>query len=238
MWSTYPVYSGKVSGTGFVMAVKAPHARGGFVPVVMTATHLLGTTGRDGVRMPVRVVDADGILIVSTTGPAASKDANAWYVRHPDHDLAVFELPFPEDLPERFLMTLIEEKNLEAGRRPRAGDRVVFAGYPRGRFVSDAAFPILRDGMVASHEQDLFESPVFLINGDVFPGDSGAPVARVARRGGMFVTGVVIQRLDDGDGESLPLAVAVDASAIRDTLRLFEDKMGEEPGIETSRPAP
>lgn len=178
--------------------------------------------------MPVRVVNNEGTLVVSATELSASEGLKTWYVRHPDHDLAVFEMPVPQDLPGGFLVPLMDEKSLDPNQRPRAGERVIFAGYPQGQFLSVAAFPILRDGIVASYEQEVFDSPIFLINGDVSPGDSGAPVARVTRFGKICITGIVIQRLDDGEHKSLPLAVAVDVSVIRETLRLFMDTIAKE----------
>jgi hypothetical protein len=85
-------------------------------------------------------------------------------------------------------------------------------------------FPVLRTGMVASLDQSLLGLRSFLINGDVYPGDSGAPVFRTSRRGRPDVVGMVIERLGLGQRSRFPLALAVDARAIRETLQLLSER--------------
>jgi hypothetical protein len=60
-----------------------------------------------------------------------------------------------------------------------------------------------------------------LINGDVYPGDSGGPVFRVTKNGRPKVVGMVVERLSIEPQERFPLALAVDAKAIRETLQLL-----------------
>ena len=113
---------------------------------------------------------------------------------------------------------------MESENEPRAGDEVTFVGFPEGQGTSLGMFPVLRAGKVASFDQSLLGLRSFLINGDVYPGDSGAPVFRASRSGRPGVVGMVIERLGFERRNPFPLALAVDARAIRETLRLLSER--------------
>jgi hypothetical protein len=61
----------------------------------------------------------------------------------------------------------------------------------------------------------------FLIDADVYPGDSGAPVFRISRGGRPILAGVVLRRVGPNPRAFSHLAIAVEASAIRETLDLL-----------------
>lgn len=223
MAATCLMASEKAVGTGFLMALKDRQTPGGFRPVVVTSAHLLKSSTRRGVTLPLRVVDADGRLLLVVTSAGASTKGAPWYAAHPTLDVAVFDLPLSENLPTPSFLPFLEEKNLETVR-PHAGEAVLFSGYPEGLTTSEGLYPVLRSGTVASLDQNVFDFPYFLINGHVYPGDSGAPVFRNTRSGPPRVVGMVTQRLGPSD-KRMPLALAVDAGGIREALELFREKL-------------
>jgi hypothetical protein len=222
MSATCLLASEKAVGTGFLVAVPDPSAAGEFLPVVVTSTHLLKTGGRRGIAIPLRLVDAQGRLLLAMTQAAPASKNAPWYVAHPVLDVAAFELRLPENLPAPSYLPFVEKKNLEAVR-PRAGESIFFAGYPEGVPASEGMFPVLRAATVASLDQNIFDLPYFLINGSVHPGDSGAPVFRSVRGGPPKIVGMVTQRLGTS-ARPMPLGLAIDAGAIRETLELFLQK--------------
>jgi hypothetical protein len=61
----------------------------------------------------------------------------------------------------------------------------------------------------------------FLINSDVYPGDSGAPVFVPGRGSRPRLAGMIIQRIGPDARAFSHLAVAVDAAVVRETLDLL-----------------
>jgi trypsin-like peptidase len=221
--STYPLASSKAFGTGFLMAMKDRRAPGGVVPVMVTSTHLVKTAGRGAIYMPLRGFDAHGNLSAAVVEVVPARKGLPFYVRHPVFDVAAFRVRFPQRMPVPLLLTLLEEKNLESQAEPRAGEEVVFVGFPEGQGTSLGMFPVLRAGRIASLDQSLLGLRSFLINGDVYPGDSGAPVFRASQSGKPSLVGMVTERLGFGRKSPFPLALAVDARAIRETLHLLSE---------------
>lgn len=231
--STYPLASDTAFGTGFLMAMKDRSAPGGVVPVMVTSTHLVQTASRGAIYMPLRGFDANRNLSVAVLEVAPAKKGLPFYVRHPLLDVAAFKVRFPQYLPTPLLLTLLEEKNLQSKNEPRAGEELNFVGFPEGQGTSLGMFPVLRAGRVASFDQSLLGLRSFLIDGNVYPGDSGAPVFRASQTGSPSVVGMVIERLGLGRRNPFPLALAVDARAIRETLRLLAERESNAPSEQT-----
>jgi Trypsin-like peptidase domain len=222
--STYPLASRKAFGTGFLVAMKDKRARGGVVPVMVTSTHLVRSAGAGAIYMPLRGFDASGNLSVALLEVVPRHKGVPFYVKHPRLDVAAFRVRFPTGVQVPLLLTLLEEKNLDSDEDPRAGEEVAFVGFPEGQSTSLGMFPVLRSGKVASLDQSLFGLRSFLINGDVYPGDSGGPVFRIAKHGKPQVVGMVVERLSTPKRERFPLALAVDANAIKETLQILAER--------------
>ena len=222
--STYPLASRKAFGTGFLVAMKDKRARGGVVPVMVTSTHLVNSAGRGAIYMPLRGFDAAGNLSVALLEVVPRQKGVPFYVKHPRLDVAAFLVRIPVGVQVPLLFTLVEETNLNSNEDPRAGEDVAFVGFPEGQSTSLGMFPVLRSGKVASLDQSLFGLRTFLINGDVYPGDSGGPVFRVSKHGKPQVVGMVVERLSTQRRERFPLALAVDAGAIKETLQLLAER--------------
>jgi hypothetical protein len=222
--STYPLASRRAFGTGFLVAMKDKRARGGVVPVMVTSTHLVSSAGRGAIYMPLRGFDAAGNLSVALLEVVPRQKGVPFYVKHPRLDVAAFRVRFPVGVQVPLLLTLLEEKNLDSDEDLRAGEEVAFLGFPEGQSTSLGMFPVLRSGKVASLDQSLFGLRSFLINGDVYPGDSGGPVFRLSKHGKPHVVGMVVERLSTTRRERFPLALAVDASVIKETLQLLAER--------------
>lgn len=227
MWSTYPLATLKGAATGFVINRHDASAPGGKVPVVFTSVHVLDTLGKGpliiGFRMPDSAGDAQVSLLAYT--PPEQKGKGLFYVRHPQHDIAAFAMHLPPEIAGRAKVpSCLDEKTLSPGGRSlHSGMEVSFLGYPEVLPGTEGAFPVLRSGRVASYPVGTPQAHGrFLINSDVYPGDSGAPVFVTGRGRHPELVGMIIQRISHGTRSFSHLAVAVDVDVIRETLALVE----------------
>ena len=218
MWSTYPLVSKTALGTCFIVARKG-------VPdgvVVMTSVHFLKTTGRSPLFLPLRFRATTGELLDGVLELKPQLQHGPFYVQHPRYDVAAFDLPLPAGMIG-FLALPFDESMLRAnGESPGAGEEVLFAGFPTVLPGTGGIFPVLRSGRIASYPAGpLREMRKFLINGDVYPGDSGAPVFAANPHGRPRLLGMVTSRVGTSEKQLVPLALAVEASAISETLQLL-----------------
>lgn len=228
MWSTYPLASGKGMGTGFVVACRDAGS-GETIPVVVTSVHVLSTVGKGPLMLGARVPDELGEAEVAVLQFQPRKGRAPFYVRHAHQDVAAFPLELPEAFAELIsLPTFLEEKAISP--RPRAlrtGTEVSFVGFPDVLPGTAGAFPILRTGRIASYPPDATAADgLFLVNSDVYPGDSGAPVFAAGAGGRPELVGMIIRRVATRDRDFSHLAIAVNANAIRETLQLVREREG------------
>ncbi|MGV3532317.1 MAG: trypsin-like serine peptidase [Chthoniobacteraceae bacterium] len=232
MWSTYPLATQKGAATGFVIARRDPRAPGGLVPVVFTSAHVLASMEKGPLYIAIRVPGADdepdvAVLELQTQGSKAPQ-----FVRHPQFDIGAFELKIPAEVADLVqLPSFIEERELARQRvRLRAGTDVSFLGFPDVLPGTTGAFPVLRSGKVASYPTGASKGQRrFLINADVYPGDSGAPVF-ISRRGNRpELVGIIVERIGKDRRSFAHLAVAIDSIAIHETLRLLDQREGRSP---------
>ncbi len=223
MWATYPLASDTTIGTCFLVAMKDPGAPGGHVPVVVTSAHALEAARGKPLYLPLRMLDLERNLSFAILEIGGAEEGGKFYVKHPRLDVAAFELQIPSDLPMPIFLMFLEEGDFATGDpdRSRAGEDVSFVGFPEGFPGTPDLFPVLRGGRIASYDPSDSPSPGFLVNGDVYPGDSGAPVFSASNKGRPKLLGVIVQRVELDDGEISPLAMVVDARVIKETLRLL-----------------
>lgn len=227
MWSTYPLATQKGAGTGFVINRRDASAPGGVMPVVVTSMHVLKTTGRGPLAMAVRVPGADGTPEVVVVRMQPQRGRERFYARHPQHDVAAFAMEIPAQIAGLVKMpSFLDESALADGSDAlRAGAEVFFLGYPDVMPGTEGAFPVLRSGRVASYPVGPQHAKgYFLINADVYPGDSGAPVFAAGRGGRPVLVGMILRRVG-ADGRAFShLAIAIETSAIRETLKLLSSQ--------------
>jgi hypothetical protein len=220
MWSTYPLATRKGMGTGFVIA-----RRDSRPPVLVTSTHVLETIGRGPLLVGARVPNANGespdiVLIQFQPQPGNER----FFVRHPRLDLAAFVLNLPPDVAASAnVPTFLNERSIATRSSAlRTGAEVSFLGFPDVLPGTAGAFPVLRTGRVASYPVGTAGAKgLFVINADVYPGDSGAPVFANGRGGHPKLVGMIIRRVGLERRAFSHLAIAVEASAISETLQLL-----------------
>ena len=219
MFATYPLFTKKMVGTCFLVAMKAGNAGRTYFPVVVTSKHLLAAAGDDAMFLPLRVLGADGTFAVVPVRVDRPGNRSGKFVGHPELDVAAFPMALPRELQARCALILFEEGNI-VGQVPSVGTEVSFVGFPEGMSGTPDLLPVLRAGRVASFDPGASAPRLFLVNGDVFPGDSGAPILLAQSGSRPRLAGMVVQRVEMSSGERSPLAVAVDARGVLETLRL------------------
>ncbi|MCF7786853.1 MAG: serine protease [Prosthecobacter sp.] len=245
MWSTYPLATFKGAATGFVINRRDSGAPGGKVPVIFTSVHVLETMGKGPLIIGFRILDAAGearvaLLAFIPPKPAGKKK---FYVRHPDFDIAAFALHIPAEIAARAdVPSCLNENSLSRdGKALHVGEEVSFLGYPDVLPGTDGAFPLLRSGRVASYPLGTAQAQGrFLINSDVYPGDSGAPVFINSTGTRPELVGMIIQRISPKASHFSHFAVAVDADVIRQTLALVqasENHMAPAPPSPSAKPS-
>lgn len=225
MWSTYALATPKGLGTCVVINARDPYPPHGVIPVLVTSAHVLAVAPHG----PFYVV-------ASIPMPGASPDTailelkhpgtDLLYVQHPRQDIAAFALRIPPEMANLVhLPSFIDEKAVaQHGKEPHAGDEISILGYPRIFPGTTGGFGVLRDGKIASYSAGTPQDRErFLVNTNAYSGDSGGPVFTGGRRGKPRLVGIMTQRIGEKEG-TVPLAVAVNASVVRETLQILAQR--------------
>jgi hypothetical protein len=221
-WSTYAIATEKGLGTGVIVNRQDATAPGGIVPVLVTCTHVLDAAPGGPyfiiLRMPVLGANPH-IIMLSVDVPPNSRPP---YVKHPRRDVAAMEIRLPSEIARIIsIPSFISESTLARQSAPHVGDHIFVLGFPKVFPGTEGAFPVFRTGIIASYSsgsQTNLEK--YLIHTDVFSGDSGGPVFAARSRGAPELLGLISERIGPKASE-VPLAVAIDASVIRETLALL-----------------
>ena len=210
------------------LLVSAPYWDGTPRIVLVTAAHAVDPSETPEIRIGWRFsTDDGGWSFAPQPAPLEIGGRDLW-ARHPERDIAVVEVVVPSALAAHAipLSWLADERDLGAqGVGP--GDQVFKVGYPRGLSSNRAGFPILRTVRIASYPLSQIPAfPTFLIDGFLYPGNSGGPVFVSPGAGGHpLVLGIVTQQVDQGE-EPLGLGVVVHAQYIRETLAVLDEQAG------------
>jgi hypothetical protein len=192
--------------------------------VLITATHVLAVAPHGPYFLAIRTANPNGNPNVSILAFKPAWLAQAVYTHHPQQDIAALELRIPDEMAGLVELPSFIDENAIArpGDEPHAGDAVSMLGFPKVFPGTEGAFPILRAARIASYSPGApSDREKFLVNANVYSGDSGGPVFAGRRRDRRpTLLGLLIERIGEKAGE-VPLAVAVDAHAIRETLQLL-----------------
>ena len=222
MWSTYAIATPKGMATCVVINRKDPSSPNGIAPVVITSAHVLSVAPHGPFYIVIRSPRIGRSPQVGILEFQAPDPADRPFVQHPRHDVAALELHIPAEFAnEVSLLSFIDENSIGRARdEAHAGDEISVLGFPRVFPGTEGAFPVLRDGKIASYSAGPpKDREKFLLNTNVYGGDSGGPVFSGRRRGRPKLVGIVTERIGKKTGE-IPLAVAVNAAVIRETLQL------------------
>jgi S1-C subfamily serine protease len=219
-------------GTGFLVSDPTPDGRPR--TVLITANHVFRKMPGAVATIGFRVENADGSWRYD---PAPLKirdgDKELW-THHPDRDVAAISI----DAPPEFTKAAIPEAWLggdESFTRYQVGPgyEMLALGFPQGLSANPAGFPILRSGRVASFPLAPSNAfPTFLLDFNVFPGNSGGPVyvAAAPPRGGApasggssggFIAGILTQQVEL-NSQNLSIGIVTDARFVRETLTLID----------------
>jgi len=169
------------------------------------------------------------------------------WIRHPSADIAAMYIGLPDDVFQSILPTtlLADDQVLKQyGLHP--GDELNCLGYPLGAEGNPVGFPVLRSGKIASYPLlPTKETASFLMDFQVFGGNSGGPVYLAQTGGTRLIDGttrlgvtfqviiglvseeIMLTQQQRGLYEKserqypLKLAKVVHASLIRDTIELL-----------------
>lgn len=145
--------------------------------VLVTAAHVFEEMTGDEATILLRKEDATEQWALQRAHFPIRRGGQPLWKKLPDTDVAVMYVKWP--LPAPYIIpiaVLADDESLKkAGVGPGAELNVL--GYPLGAASNDAAFPILRTGVIASYPLlPTSSTKTFLLDFRVFKGNSGGPV--------------------------------------------------------------
>jgi hypothetical protein len=219
-------------GTGFLISDPTPDGKPRVI--LVTANHVFAKMPGPIATIGFRIENADGSWKYDPEPLKIREGDHELWIHHPNRDLAVIEIKVPPSfanaaLPESWLAnddTFVKEQLAP-------GDEMLALGFPEGLSANAAGFPILRSGRVASFPLAPSKAfPTFLLDFNVFPGNSGGPVyVNVAphppagendRNHGGFIAGVLTQQVEL-NSQNLSIGIVTDAKFVRETLSLLDN---------------
>ncbi|HEX6859048.1 MAG TPA: serine protease [Caulobacteraceae bacterium] len=208
-------------GTGFLLNV--PTADGHPRTILVTAGHVLNRMPRPEARIGYRFATTGGgwrydpqPLTIRT------RDGAPKWVQHPDRDIAAIEITAPEEFTRAAIpLSWLAGDDTFNRSHLGPGDEMMALGFPLGLAANKAGFPILRAGKVASYPlAPSGEFPTFLLDFNVFPGNSGGPIY-VTKNGENFIAGMLTQQVEL-TGERLDIGIVTHARYIRETIDMLD----------------
>lgn len=213
-----------VSGTAFVVAASAPD--GSPRLILVSANHVFGRMPGDKMRVGFRNWSPDhGWKYAPAQVRIRGAAGEPLWTRHPTQDIAALRLPNGVITAAIPISELPGERALEK-LQVQPGDEMMVLGFPRGIAANDAGFPILRSGKVASYPLSPADRyPTYLVDFDVFAGNSGGPVyirgsnSRLAAT--VVITGMLTQQIKYRE-QRLAIGNVTQADFISETVSLTE----------------
>lgn len=219
-------------GTGFLISDPTPDGKPR--TILVTANHVFRKMPGPIATIGFRIENADGSWKYDPE-PLKIRDGDKeLWTHHPDRDVAVIAI----EAPPAFVKAAIPEGWLAnddtfTQERLTPGDEMLALGFPEGLSANAAGFPILRSGRVASFPLAPSAAfPTFLLDFNVFPGNSGGPVyVNVAPHGpapadsktqGGFIAGMLTQQVEL-NSQNLSIGIVTDAKFVREALELIDD---------------
>lgn len=221
-WSTYALATPKGMGTCVVINRRDPQAPNGIAPIILSSSHLLSETPRGPFYLVFRQPVSGDNPSIGFLELRAPEPIDRPFVRHPFYDVAALRLEIPPEFADKISFpSYVAESSIGGpGTQEHVGDQVSILGYPHVFPGTEGGFPVLRGGRVASYSAVGYRHPdEFLVNTSVFAGDSGGPVFATNRSGKPALIGMIVERVGQ-ERSGVPLAVAVNATAIRETLQM------------------
>jgi S1-C subfamily serine protease len=240
--------TGQISyGTAFVLGRPLKNDSGHGAYVLITAKHVLESLAGETAILNLRTQGPDGDWHRTAISLRIRSGAEPLWKAHPESDVVAMyvQIPLSSAIP-LLPTTLLADDQMLTRWEIHPGDEVSCLGFPLGAQSSDAGFPVLRSGRVASYPLlPTRKTKAFMMDFTVFPGNSGGPVYLVnnTRAFGaaalslgvvQAILGIVIQEIyvpetiveRSGTTERrifLNLAQVVHASLIREVIEMLPD---------------
>lgn len=225
-------------GTAFIIGRESvTEGRKTYVPVLVTAAHVLEKIPGDNATLVLRRKHGDEFLRVEHTIPVR-RDGKKMWTAHPGEDVAAMPVRFPDDADLLLISDgLLAADNAISERGIHPGTEVLTIGFPFGFEGNPAGFPVVRSGRISSYPLlPTKKTRTFIVDFNVFGGNSGGPVyicdggrhgrgpgdARTPANVPMImglVSSQAMAKTQDGR-ERLGLAKVVHASLIKETVDL------------------
>jgi len=229
-------------GTGFLVSDPTPD--GTPRVVLVTANHVFEKMPGDKATIGYRIENADGSWRYAPETITIRKSGKALWTHHAKRDVAAISITAPPAFAKAAIpMNWLAADDTFNKYSFGPGDELMALGFPQGLSSNAAGFPILRSGRVASYPLTPTAAfPTFLLDFNVFPGNSGGPVytaGNLHRRDGApdeaqpFVAGILTQEVEL-NSQTLQIGIVTQARYIRETLGLLDLPSGARPAT----PAP
>ena len=218
-------------GTGFLVSDPTPDGRPRVV--LITANHVFRKMPGPIATIGFRIENADGSWRYDPEPLKIRDGAKELWIHHPDRDIAIISIEAPPAfakaaIPKDWLAG--DDTFSKANLSP--GDQMLALGFPEGLSANAAGFPILRSGRVASFPLSPATAfPTFLLDFNVFPGNSGGPVyvdaslehglADATKPEG-FIAGMLTQQVEL-NSQNLSIGIVTHAKYIREALTLLDN---------------
>ncbi|MGH6956692.1 MAG: trypsin-like serine peptidase [Caulobacteraceae bacterium] len=221
--------------TGFLISDPTPDGRPR--TILVTANHVFEKMPGPFATIGFRVENANGTWRYDPESLRIRQDGKPLWIHNPSHDIAAIVI----DAPPAFAKAAIPESWLggdDAFQKydVQPGDEMLALGFPEGLSANSAGFPILRSGRVASFPLAPSSAfPTFLLDFNVFPGNSGGPVfvEETPRQAAPataaaddsppgFIAGMLTQQVEL-NSQNLSIGIVTDARYVRDTIALLDN---------------
>lgn len=177
--ATYKVTDGQTAATSFLLHRELPEGKGTQI-LLVTAAHVLENFKGEQIRVLLRKPNGDdGVTPVPWTIRIRQGNQPLWK-QHPQLDAAALPLQPPADLPVKSLpVDILAAPETWEQQAFEPGDLIRVVGYPHAMQFepNPQGYPTTRLGTLAGFPVKPSEkSRVFLIDANVFEGDSGGPI--------------------------------------------------------------
>jgi hypothetical protein len=175
-------------GTAFILQQPIPHKTNQFIPLIVTAKHVLNNRKKIFIRF--NSLDPSGPVLVELDLLKAKSENDYW--EHPDIgvDIALIRTPhFLTTTYEAIPIDFIATKRTFADEEIKPTDRILFPGLLRNFFGKHINYPVVKDGSIALIPTEKVplkvmngnnvistDQEIILINAITIPGFSGSPV--------------------------------------------------------------